>query len=228
MNKTIVGASIIAAGLALCGLFIELGIRQMANRDRAVTVKGLSTQDVKADHVVWPLSFSIGGNDLPALYKDLAQVQKTAIDFFIQKGFDAADIQVGDISVSDNWENYYNNKPDNHYTLTSSIVISTDSVDLVINNQGCQTQLLNKGIILNSQNWSVDYQYNGLNELKPQMIEDATKNARAVAQKFADDAQCRLGSIRKANQGQFSVESDTYQPWVKHVRVVTTVDYYLN
>ena len=228
MNKTIVGASIIAAGLALCGLFIELGIRQMANRDRAVTVKGLSTQDVKADHVVWPLSFSIGGNDLPALYKDLAQVQKTAIDFFIQKGFDAADIQVGDISVSDNLENYYNNKPDNHYTLTSSIVISTDSVDLVINNQGCQTQLLNKGIILNSQNWSVDYQYNGLNELKPQMIEDATKNARAVAQKFADDAQCRLGSIRKANQGQFSVESDTYQPWVKHVRVVTTVDYYLN
>lgn len=228
MNKTIVGASIIAAGLALCGLFIELGIRQMANRDRAVTVKGLSTQDVKADHVVWPLSFSIGGNDLPALHKDLAQVQKTAIDFFIQKGFDAADIQVGDISVSDNWENYYNNKPDNHYTLTSSIVISTDSVDLVINNQGCQTQLLNNGIILNSQNWSVDYQYNGLNELKPQMIEDATKNARAVAQKFADDAQCRLGSIRKANQGQFSVESDTYQPWVKHVRVVTTVDYYLN
>lgn len=59
------------------------------------------------------------------------------------------------------------------------------------------------------------------------MIEEATRNARAVAQKFADDAQCSLGSIRNASQGQFSIESDEYQPWIKHVRVVTTVDYFL-
>ena len=78
MNKTIIGTSIIAAGLALCGLFVEFGIHQLANKDRAVTVKGLSMQDVKADHVVWPLSFSIDGNNLPELYKNLAYVQKTA------------------------------------------------------------------------------------------------------------------------------------------------------
>lgn len=228
MNKTIIGTSIIAAGLALCGLFVEFGIHQLANKDRAVTVKGLSMQDVKADHVVWPLSFSIDGNNLPELYKNLAYVQKTAIDFLVEKGFVTNDIQTGNISVNDNWANYYDHRPDNHYTLTSSIVISTDNVDLVIANQGCQTELLNKGIILNSNDWSIDYQYNGLNELKPKMVEEATQNARAVAQKFADDAHCRLGSIRRANQGQFSVESDQYQPWVKHVRVVTTVDYYLN
>ena len=94
--------------------------------------------------------------------------------------------------------------------------------------QGCQSELLGRGIIVNSQDWNLDYQFNGLTELKPQMIEEATKNARTVAQKFADDANCSLGSIRSAYQGQFSVESDQYQPWIKHVRVVTTIDYYLN
>ena len=228
MNKTIIGTSIIAAGLALCGLFVELGIHRLANKDRAVTVKGLSMQDVKADHVVWPLNFVINGNNLPALYKDLAGVQKTVTDFLVEKGFAATDIQMGTTGVNDNWANYYDRRPDNHYTLNSSVIISTDNVDLVIASQGVLTELLNEGIILNSYDWAVDYQYNSLNDLKPQMIEEATKNARAVAQMFADDAQCRLGSIRRANQGQFSVESDQYQPWIKHVRVVTTVDYYLN
>lgn len=228
MNRTIIGTSIIAAGLALCGLFVELGIHQLANKDRAVTVKGLSTRDVQADHVVWPLSFSISGNNLPAINSELARTQTAIVDFLVQKGFAAEDIQIGSSSVNDNWANYYDHRPDNHYTLTASVVISTDDVQLVVANQRCLSELLNKGIILNSTDWAIDYQYNGLNELKPQMIEEATKNARAVAQKFADDARCRLGSIRRANQGQFSVESDQNKPWVKHVRVVTTVDYYLN
>lgn len=228
MRKTIIGAGILAAGIALCGLFVEWGIHGLANRDRAVTVKGLSTQDVKADHVVWPLSFSVNGDNLSQLYKDLAHVQSTATTFLTDKGFAREDIQLGNITVNDNWSNYYDHRPDNHYTLNSSIIVSTDNVDLVITHQGCQSELLTRGIILNSNDWSIDYQYNGLNELKPQMVEEATKNARAVAQKFADDAHCRLGSIRRANQGQFSVESDQYRPWIKHVRVVTTVDYYLN
>lgn len=228
MNKTIVGTCILAAGMALCGLFIELGIHQFAHKDRAVTVKGLSTRNVKADHAVWPLNFAINGNDLPSLYKDLAGVQKTVTDFFVKKGFAAGDIQMGSTSVNDNWANYYDHRPDNHYTLNSSVIISTDNVDLVIASQGSLSELLNEGIILNSYDWSLNYQYNGLNELKPAMVEEATKNARAVAQKFADDAHCSLGSIRRANQGQFSVETDQYRPWIKQVRVVTTVDYYLN
>ena len=101
-------------------------------------------------------------------------------------------------------------------------------MDLVILNQGCQTELLSKGYVINSDEWSIDYQYNGLNELKPSMIEEATKNARAVAQKFAEDSNSKLGGIRRASQGQFSVEEDSYQPWIKHVRVVTTLDYFLN
>ncbi|MBP5290381.1 MAG: SIMPL domain-containing protein, partial [Paludibacteraceae bacterium] len=107
------------------------------------------------------------------------------------------------------------------------IVVATKNVELVSKTNGLESELLQRGIILNSNDWSIDYQFNGLNELKPEMIEEATKNARAVAQKFAEDAGCSLGSIRHANQGVFSVESDNFQPWIKHVRVVTTVDYFL-
>lgn len=229
MNKSnIICAVLVALGLALGGLFIAMGINKIATKDRAVTVKGLSTQDVKADYVVWPLSFGFLGNDLSSLYKDISDMNETVRKFLISKGFADKDIKQGNISVTNNWQNYYGDKPEYHYTINSSVIVSTNNVDLVIANQGCQSELLSKGYLINSDEWSLDYQYNGLNELKPQMIEEATKNARAVAQKFADDSNSRLGGIRRASQGQFSVEDDQYQPWIKHVRVVTTVDYFLN
>lgn len=227
MEKRIFSAIVIALGLAISGYFIYQGIHQIATMNRAVTVKGLSTRDVNADHVVWPLSFSVRGNDLPSLYAQMTDVETTVRNFFLEKGFKVEEMTRGNVSVNDNWDGYYNQRPEFHYTISTSLIIATDDIQRVIDNQGCQSALLSKGVILNSYEWDTDYQFNGLSELKPEMIEEATKNARAVAEKFADDARCRLGSIKTASQGQFSVETDHNQPWVKHVRVVTTVDYYL-
>ena len=204
------------------------GMSQNAMKDRAVSVKGLSTREVTADHAVWPLSYAWSGNDLSALYTQLEQVTDRIRRHLLSLGFVNEDIQQGSISVENNWNNYYgDHRPEYKYTLSTSLVISTDNVDLVVKSQGKESDLLKEGIIVTSNSWNLDYQYNGLPELKPSMIEEATRNARSVAQKFAEDAQCRLGSIRRASQGQFSIESDEYQPWVKHVRVVTTVDYFL-
>lgn len=227
MNKSIFSALLIAVGIAVGGLFIYLGIHQMAYRDRAVTVKGLSQRTVQADYVVWPLKFSVSGNDLTALSKQLSEVEQTARQFFINKGFKAEDMSLSNVEIENNWANYYERRPEYNYTISCSLIISTADVERVVSNQGCQAELLAQGVILNSYSWNTNYQYNGLSDLKPEMIEEATKNARAVAQKFADDAQCSLGSIRNASQGQFSVDNDDNQPWIKHVRVVTTVDYYL-
>jgi hypothetical protein len=143
-------------------------------------------------------------------------------------GFEEADLRQGSISVEDNWSNYYGDRrPEYKYTIRTSLIVSTDKVKLVVASQGKEAELLKEGIIVTTEKWNLNYQYNGLPELKPLMIEEATQNARAVAQKFADDAQCSLGSIRRASQGQFSIENDEYQPWIKRVRVVTTVDYFL-
>ena len=228
MKSNLLAGALIAVGLCLGGLFIYLGISKIASKDRAVSVKGLSTREVKADYAVWPLSFAWSGNDLPALYEKVEQVTARVKKHLLALGFDEADIRQGSISVNNNWDSYYGNRPEFKYTLSTSPIVSTDKVDLVVASQGKEASLLKEGIIVKTETWNLDYQFNGLPELKPSMIEEATQNARAVAQKFAEDAKCSLGSIRRASQGQFSVESDQYQPWVKHVRVVTTVDYFLD
>lgn len=229
MKNNLWAACVVACGLALAGLFIFLGFSKYASKDRAVVVKGLSTRDMQADYVVWPLTYNLQTNDLTTAYTELNNTTETIRKFLISKGFAAEDLRRGNTTVEDNWANYYGNRqPDKRYTVSTTMVVSTKDVARVINSQGCPSELLSKGIIVNTQDWNVDYQFNGLTELKPSMIEEATKNARTVAQKFADDAGCSLGSIRNASQGQFSVESDNYQPWVKHIRVVTTIGYYLN
>ncbi|MBQ2608683.1 MAG: SIMPL domain-containing protein [Paludibacteraceae bacterium] len=229
MKEKIVSALCVAIGISLAGLFVFLGLNKNADKDRSVTVKGLSTRTVEADHAVWPLSFAIAGNDLQVLYNESERVSQVIIDMLKARGFKAEDLQIGNTTVEDKWDSYsYENRPEYKYQLNSSVIVSTDDVQLVVKSAGCQSELLNRGIIVNSSDWQLDYQYNGLPELKPEMIEEATKNARAVAQKFANDAECDLGSISRASQGQFSIESDPYQPWIKHVRVVTTIDYKLD
>jgi len=228
MKSNLLAGALIAMGLCIGGMFIYLGISKFANKDRAVSVKGLSTREVEADYAVWPLSYAWSGNDLPALYTQLETVTARVKQHLLAQGFEENDIRQGSISVNDNWSDYYgNHRPEYKYTLSTSLIVSTDKVQLVVASQGKEAELLKEGIIVKSEKWNLDYQFNGLPELKPSMIEEATQNARAVAQKFADDAQCSLGSIRRASQGQFSIESDEYQPWVKRVRVVTTVDYFL-
>ena len=226
--KNVLAGALIALGLCFGGYFIYKGFSSYASKDRAVSVKGLSTRDVKADHAIWPLSYGASGNNLPDLYKYLEGRTQYIRTFLMNLGFKAEDIQEGSISVSDNWDSYYGDRrPEFNYTLSTSLIVSTDDVDLVVACQGKEAELLKEGMIVTTNSWNLDYQYNGLPELKPSMIEEATRNARTVAQKFAEDAQCKLGSIRRASQGQFSIEADEYQPWIKHVRVVTTVDYFL-
>lgn len=227
-KKKVIAAALIAAGLVVAGMFMYLGLREVALKDRAVTVKGLSTRDVMADYVVWPLEFQISGNDLKDVSKQMDRIMATAKQFFLDKGFQEKDIRSGNTSVEDQWASVYGErKPASRYCVRHTMVIATADVERVLSCMESQNELLGQGVVLNSYQWNTDYQFRGLNELKPEMIEEATKNARAVAQKFADDAQCSLGTIRRASQGQFSVDADNNQPWMKHVRVVTTVDYTL-
>ena len=203
MKNNIFAGALIALGLCFGGLFIYCGISKYAAKDRAVSVKGLSTREVEADYAVWPLSYGWNGNDLPALYAQLERVTERVQKHLLELGFEKSDFRQGSISVSDNWSDYYgNHRPEYKYTLNTSLIVSTDKVKLVVESQGKESELLKEGIIVKTEKWNLDYQFNGLPELKPLMIEEATRNARAVAQKFADDAQCSLGSIRNASQGQ--------------------------
>lgn len=226
--KNYVWALILGIGVALSGYFIYCGIDNFANKDRHVTVKGLSEREVMADKVTWSLSVSVSGNTLEYLYESLEPKQAKLISFLKANGVKDEEIFKNVPSAEDRstWYNWNEKKGTmDRFVVTGSLTIVSSDVEKVMNLRMKQLDLLKQGVLLD--NSYCNYEYTGLNYLKPEMVEEATKNARIVAQKFAEDAGAKLGSICTARQGQFEVESDDVMPHKRKVRVVTTIDYYL-
>ena len=220
----------IAAGAALLGNQIGSGIEDLVSRDRVVTVKGLAEQVVKADRVTWPVGYRELGNDLQAVYGKIRVRQNQVVAFLKKAGLSDAEISVAAPTVTDAQADNYSNQPKAfRYNMVQTVTVSTDKVDLVLDLMKRQSELLQEGVALaNDYSWQTTFEFTGLNSVKPAMIEQATKNARASALKFAEDSGSTLGKIRWANQGQFSISNrDNFTPEVKNIRVVTTVEYYL-
>lgn len=229
--KKLAPALLIALGLLAIGLGIRSGFRSISSAQRTVSVRGLSEREVKADKVTWPIAYQIQGNDLPALYDQTNATNAKILDFLHKSGITDAEISINAPEAYDREANNYgSDKYTYRYNITEVIVITSsqvDKVDELIRRQG---ELLKEGIALSSNDYSnqVEYEFTGLNDIKPQMIAEATKNAREAAQKFADDSESKLGKIQTAYQGQFSINNrDQYTPSIKSVRVVTTLTYFL-
>lgn len=224
-------ALLIAIGLFLLGYMVKAGITDFKDKERIVSVKGLAEMEVPADKVTWPLMYKVIGNDLPVLYNNISEKNKVIIDFLKQSGVSDEEISIAAPEVVDmQAERYSSNPPAYRYNATSVITVSTKQVDKVRKLMSEQAGLLKQGIAITGGDYryNVSYEFTGLNDIKPQMIEEATKNARASAEKFARDSESKLGKIRNASQGQFSIaDRDANTPYIKSVRVVTTVNYYL-
>ena len=231
MKNRIIESVILAVGLALAGLFVCNGLSDFSARSRVVTVKGLAEMEVKADKVTWPLTYKVLGNDLVSLYNEIKETNKTITDFLKSKGIKEEEISVNAPEIIDTKADRYNNTPQPYrYNVTTVVTVTSRQVDLVRSLINEQSELLKQGVAITSGDYryNVAYDYTSLNDIKPKMIEEATKNARAAAQKFAKDSGSRLGGIQRANQGQFSIsDRDSNTPHIKRVRVVTTIDYLL-
>ena len=220
----------IMIGLSLLGLFIFASVGKYRSYDRVVSVKGLSEKEVSADNVTWPVAYKLVGNDLVYLYKEIKRTNLIIEKFLLDNGISKEDIYINAPEVLDLQADRYAQKDGIYrYNVTSVLTISSSEVEKVRETINKQAVLLEQGIALYSDyNYLVTYEYTGLNDIKPQMIEEATKNARAAADKFAEDSKSSLGRIKRASQGVFSVTSrDRNTPYIKRVRVVTSIDYYL-
>lgn len=232
MKNYRIEAIILSIGLLLLGVFIERGFSEFAGRDRSVNVKGLAEMEVPADKVTWPLVYKSLGNDLNALYEEIKRSNQTITGFLKEKGLEEDEISINaPVIVDMKAERYGNNQAIPYrYNVTTVITVTSNKVDLVRSLITEQGELLKRGIAITTGDYqyNVQYEYTGLNIIKPQMIEEATKNARQAAEKFAKDSESTLGKIRHANQGQFSIsDRDPNTPHIKKVRVVTTIDYSL-
>lgn len=224
-------AFIIATGLIVLGNQIKQGIDNFVEKDRVVTVKGLAEMEVPANKVTWPLMYKEVGNDLSTLYNKISTTNKAIVDFLKKKGITEEEISINAPEIIDmQAERYVGENKTYRYNVTTVITVTSNKVDLVRNLISEQGELLKQGIAITGGDYryNIQYDFTSLNEIKPQMIEEATKNARKAAQKFAKDSDSELGKIKRANQGQFSIENrDANTPYIKRIRVVTTIDYSL-
>ena len=231
-TEKIISAIIIAAGIVVMGFALRSGIVTFKDMDRRVTVKGLSEREVKADKVTWPLVYKELGNDPAAMYQLLVYKNRQVVAFLKSAGIKDEDTSVNPPVITDRQADNYGNEIMNYrYKAKSVITVTSSDVDKVRSLMRRQSELMKQGIALVSEEYSnttVSYEFTGLNKIKPEMIEEATKNARATAQKFADDSESSLGGILSAQQGQFSIEDrDSNTPYIKRLRVVNTIEYSL-
>lgn len=228
MNKTL-SRCIVPFGVALiAGLSLIAAVNRFKSYDRSVSVRGLCEREVKADVAYYPISFSRDGNNLVDLNKDMQSTNKSVVEFLKKNGFEDSEITLTVPTINDHRSESYRREGLADYTMNQTITLYTKKVDKVLDLQTHLSELFEMGIAI-SESWSgPSFEFNGLNDIKVSMIEEANKSALESAKQFAKDSHSRVGKIKDASQGYFSVEDrDVNTSHIKTVRVVTNVTYYL-
>lgn len=235
-NKTTIIASLIlATGLAVAGGLISTTLYKARMADNKVTVKGLAEREVKSNLAIWSLSYTVTGADLQQVQKQAAQNRDVIIDFLKREGFQSSDILVSGANVRDLMSDAYNQSrisASARYVVDGSVTVRTQDVHRVDQTVGKTGDIVNQGVVLTNTSNPV-YKFTALNEVKPEMLRDATQNAREAAQQFANDSETNVKGIANAQQGYFTIDgADGFEyqgdaSLFKKVRVVTTVTFYL-
>lgn len=222
---------IIAVAIVLAGAMLPVSVAKLKSYDRTVDVKGLCEREVKADKVIWPIMYKVMGNDLSEVLRQTDSNNSTILEFLREGGIRAEDITVSTPLISDKYASEYgNNDRVYRFLVTNTLTVCSEDIDAVMALQSRQSELMKKGIPTTGDTWEnkTQFKFEALNDIKPEMIEEATANARMAADKFAKDSGSRIGKIKTATQGTFSIEDrDSNTPYIKRIRVVTYVTYYI-
>ena len=237
----LVRPAIVAAGLALGGLFIGGGFARARSADRFVTVKGISEREVKADLAIWPLRIVAASDDLTAANTQLQSSLQKIRTFLTANGVDATQATLQDFSVADAQTNQYSggSAAGARFVIRQTVVVRSTNPETIRAASQKVSELVSAGVVLSSGgeygNGGPTFVFTGLNKLKPEMIGEATARARESAEQFARDSHSSIGGIRRAYQGVFEIlprdqaEGITEAGQVvKTVRVVSTIDYALS
>ncbi|MFM7272629.1 MAG: SIMPL domain-containing protein [Gammaproteobacteria bacterium] len=219
-------------GLAALGKFLADAAIRVKEYERTVTVKGLSERELPADVVIWPIQFAAASNDLAGLYGVIESNNAAIGKYLEEQGVTAAEITLAPPLIVDRAAQRWGDgqRAEFRYAAVQTVTVYSANVDRVRATMSGLASLGRQGIAFTGGEFenAPEYLFTRLNEIKPEMIQEATTKAREVAEKFAADSASRLGKIRSAAQGQFTIEPrDKNNPHIKKVRVVSTVEYYL-
>jgi hypothetical protein len=234
------GLLFLAIGLAVAGWLVGRGVSGVRTGDRYVTVKGVAERDVKADLALWPIQLASSDDDLARAQARIDDNVRRVTQFLLRNGIDTTEVKLQGLRVTDAYANPYQpqGRPGARYVVRQTMIVRTSDPDRVQRASEKVGELVGAGVVLSSgEEWGPGgptYLFKKLNELKPQMIAEATAEARKAAEQFAKDSRSRLGGIRRASQGVFVILPRDEAPGIaepnqmeKTVRVVTTVEYTL-
>jgi len=232
LSRAAVFGLAIGLGIAFAGLWIGNAITSTRAMSRFVSVKGLAERTVDADLAIWPISFQETGNDLTELHRRINDKRQVISSFLKQAGFAEDNLSFSTPRINDT-QLYADamRRPPYRYVAEASVTLRSTDVSAVKRAMETSGSLVGKGVVLVAQNWEsrTQFLFTGLNSIKPEMIEQATKSAREAADKFAKDSGSMVGKIRTATQGLFTItDEDPTMPEKKQIRVVTTVEYFLD
>jgi uncharacterized protein len=230
-SSSIFGVFLLLA-MTVLGLTLKQAIVEYKLLDRSVTVKGLAENEYPADIVIWPIQFTAASNDLEALYLQLDTQSQQVVNFLKNNHVLGEEISLSTPRITDKLAQEYggNEQSKFRYTALQTITVYSTNITLVRAMMPRLSELGKTGIAFSQADYDaqVEYIFSRLNDVKPQMIEESTTNARVIAEKFANDSKSQLGKIKKAAQGQFSISNrDKNNPHIKRIRVVSTIEYYL-
>lgn len=220
-------------GLAALGFLLGKAAIDFKQYERSVTVKGLSEREYDADVVIWPIQFTAADNDLESLYVSIDRSTSRIRTFLAEKGVSSEAITLSTPAITDKSAQQYGGgaRPEYRYTALQTVTVYSHDIASVRAIMSSLSELGKEGIVFTGGDYQsqTEYIFTRLNEVKPEMVEEATRKAREVAQKFATDSDSKLGKIKRASQGQFSISArDKNNPHIKKLRVVSTVEYYLS
>lgn len=226
MDSLKIGISIVMAAVILA-----VGLANIITPERSVSVRGLAEREVDADLAVWNMSFSMGENSLESMQKSILEKTEVIKKYLIKHGLEESDFTVKPAAITDNSLNSYMDQTKITYKFVAqqTILVRSGKIEAVKSAYADSLELVSAGIAV-SQDYDskVSYEFTKLNDIKPEMIAEATKNARTAAEKFAHDSNSKVGKIKKATQGLFTIEDAAVGlEDKKSVRVVNTVEYLL-
>lgn len=234
-NIVMLGSAVVLGGLLAMGLvgggsYIKQAAEVWQQSSRNVTVRGLAEREVAADLVLWPFNYSVSANSLSDLEEQLSNNNQAIRHFLEAQGFAPEHISTTPPRITDQFSNLYGGqRPDERYRAEATLLLRSPDVEGVMQAIPSTTSLVRQGVLLSpGYEYQTEFLFTGLDAIKPEMIAEATADARNAAQQFAEDSGSQVGQIRQATQGYFSIEDlDSYTPNIKRVRVVTTIDYAL-
>lgn len=232
-----VSALILSAGLVCAAFVLAGGFIKSRSVDRYVTVKGISERDVEAGLAIWPLRFVVTNDSLEVAQAGIIESERTVLEFLERQGIGRSMVQIQGLEVTDVVANPYRSGPaTSRYIITQALVVRSEDAGLVQAASQEVGELVAAGVVLSAQNGPITptYIFTRLTDLKPEMIAEATANARRAAEQFAADSGSRIRGIRRASQGLFEILPRDRAVGLseeaqirKTVRVVTTIEYQL-